>query len=736
MLGSQGDQPSKFDAADLGQKVRRSLPIALVIALAAGLLTFGVLSLTPSRHTAESRMAIKTQEAKTVATAREDAKSAAAAAKPVDATKINTHLRALADPKLLSKVAGQLRLAERSEFGGSDTGGLVGQVMQLVGLGGQEPRAAASSEVIARVKQRLTIAPVADNRFIVVRFVSGSAPLSMAFVDRLTKTYQKSLVGHPFNETKQEIDELVAKTANLKSEVAAANAEAEQIRAKINQLRSGSSDASVNHRRLVELKAKLVEAQATKSQAESKWRNVRELMQQGKVSAVPELQKSPVIRRLVAQRSRQERQLANAQRTLLPAHPRLKRLRADVARVKRTIHGELLKFVRGLEKEFRTVAFRVEDLEREVAELNAKAIDTTAEEGRLSQLQSRAASKRSELEQVQRELEGKMILVVNKPPADLAQIVVPAKLVGGSGVTEKAPYTLLAMAVSFVLGLALIMAKELLLTGNAINAPSNKGEIRTSSVPSATVGARLNLPTAEENPVPNTEPHPEAASIDEPIAAKGDVFEHASVAGIADHLLDLGQDVSGFRSILIGEHDGIDPSEPGMELANSLSRSGAQVVVVDWNVKADRFGPSIGVGERPGLTELLYGEANFEDVIGNVPGSRVHYINAGAGLDVQGYELDDEGLNLVLDALDEAYDHIVVVGRFDAAQLLFEVIQGRFDAGIVVCERNGRVDTRFDPAGTFLGFEVMDIDIIHYVRQASPAFAMVDPAPVRQMERV
>ena len=116
--------------------------------------------------------------------------------------------------------------------------------------------------------------------------------------------------------------------------------------------------------------------------------------------------------------------------------------------------------------------------------------------------------------------------------------------------------------------------------------------------------------------------------------------------------------------------------------------------MIDWNRNADRFARNFGVGDQAGITELLHGEANFEDIVGNVPNSRVHYINAGAGLDLAEYELDEEGLNLVLDALDEAYDQIVVIGRFEAAQILFELIQGRFDAGIVISDGHdkGRQD--------------------------------------------
>ena len=67
-------------------------------------------------------------------------------------------------------------------------------------------------------------------------------------------------------------------------------------------------------------------------------------------------------------------------------------------------------------------------------------------------------------------------------------------------------------------------------------------------------------------------------------------------------------------------------------------------------------------------------------------------------------------LNLVLDALDEAYAHIVVVGEQDSVRHLFETIQGRFDAGVIVSSSANSVLR--DPPGTLLGFEVAEIEII------------------------
>jgi tyrosine-protein kinase Etk/Wzc len=114
-----------------------------------------------------------------------------------------------------------------------------------------------------------------------------------------------------------------------------------------------------------------------------------------------------------------------------------------------------------------------------------------------------------------------------------------------------------------------------------------------------------------------------------------------------------------------------------------------------------------------GLTEILLGEALFEDVIRREPASSVHVIAAGEAFPGGARAVDPHHLNLVLDALDEAYEHIVVFGGHATSRILFEAIEGRFDAGIVVGDNPSST-------GTLLGFAVVDIDVLHYAPPAAP----------------
>jgi succinoglycan biosynthesis transport protein ExoP len=153
-----------------------------------------------------------------------------------------------------------------------------------------------------------------------------------------------------------------------------------------------------------------------------------------------------------------------------------------------------------------------------------------------------------------------------------------------------------------------------------------------------------------------------------------------------------------------------------------MAEAGADVILIDWSPEGAGIAERMGIDPRAGLNELLQGTATFEDVVTRIPASGAHFIPAGTAVLDRDALLDPDQLNLTLDALDTAYDQIVVVARHDVARALFEAILGRFDAGIIVSEPRRR-SFAADQAGSFLGFEVADIELFRLERSKSNQLA-------------
>jgi Mrp family chromosome partitioning ATPase len=196
------------------------------------------------------------------------------------------------------------------------------------------------------------------------------------------------------------------------------------------------------------------------------------------------------------------------------------------------------------------------------------------------------------------------------------------------------------------------------------------------------------------------------------------------VATLARHLQNQRQSEGGHRVILTGEPATIDASVEALELSKAIADDGQYVLLIDWSPRGEGWAEKAGLDASKGFNDLLRGHALFDQIIQRVPGSSAHAIASGSALADTDSEIDPDQLNLILDALDEAYDHIIVAGRYDEARKLFEIIEGRFDAGIVVVEAPRVAPILEDVSQTFLGFDVADIDLIRFERQASAGSAV------------
>ena len=726
MRGQMSASPDDIDIVSLWSALRRSLPKLMIVTLCAGALTFGVLSLMAPRYASEAQLAIVSKSTNPFPDAGKAAAAPDSVSPRMDKEAMNTHARALIAPDLVLRVADELKLRNSREFN-SALGNLdlLGGIMRLVGLAG--PRAGESEEdrVLGEVFKRLEVAVAKESRFIPIRFSSADPQLAANFANALAEAYRTSLVSDTIQETKQVVNALDPKIEQLRKEVIDAETEVERYRVQIDRTIGGQARTPLIDQRLAELTAEISKADAMKSEADVKWRTARELLATGNAEVLPEIQKSPLIQNLVQQRVRAERQMSELSASLLPAHPRMQQLNADLNGLKRQITSEVGKFVTSVEKETKVASLRVEALTKHLTELKGRVINSSGDDAKLRSIEASAKAKRAELERLQRQLEDNNTVVVTKTVPIEARIISPARPSSVPVFPKKGPFALLAMAATMMLGLAWIVTRELLVGARPSPSAggSSGGSDKRTLVPRPTVVEPTLVsaaPTAWLASAPTAATM--SAEADEPtLAAPAARVAGATLETLAVQLIDKAGAQGGFRTLVAGARAGIDVGAEGRELANGLVKAGKQVVLIDWSLDGHGIAASLGLATKPGMTDLLAGKCSFEDVVARLPGSEAHFIACGSASDELATGLDAEGLNLVLDALDEAYDHIVVAAGHAAATSLFEAIQGRFDAGITVAGAGDRVNVLDQAPDSFLGFEVTDIEVIRFERSAAPA---------------
>lgn len=700
--------PDDIEMSRVFDALKRNARLLGLLSLAVGGVTYSALSLMAPRYQSEAELAIV---AKGASGAFSDPRSLAQGpdviATRMDKEAINTHVRAMQSPELLGKIATDLKLKDRSEFnsalGPTDT---LDSVLRLVGIGGPKSGENERDRVLAALRSKLEVYSAKESRFIGVRMTSIDPELAAEIANALAENYRASLAEQGVVEIDDLQSVLAAKITKLTAEVAAAETEVDRYRGQIDGFRGGSQNTGLNEQQMSELTAELTRAKTARGEADARARSAREMMNAGSADTLADVQKSPLIQNLVQQRVRIERQISELSTTLLPGHPRMRQLNADLAGLKRQIEAEIAKIVEGLEKEAKVAADREESIKQSLDAIKARVVTNAPEEAQLRQLEASAKAKRTELENLQAQLEA------NRKRLDMRAQPVEAQII-----SKAQPVSVPVFPKKFQLSALMAVATLMFATAWTITGALFQGARRApDTAPQPKARARA-------EPVLIPEPEPLLREMDEkenppelPLAeSKILMISGDNIAGLARHIECKRPTQGGHRTLLTGESDSIDPREEALALVKAIARGGAEVILLDWSPSASGILRSTGLDTGRGLNELIQGKASFAEIIQRLPGSTAHAIASGCANN-SGSNVDPDHLNLVLDALDEAYEFIVVAGRHDEARKLFETIEGRFDAGIVVAAPRQSVPLLSDPPGTFLGFDVAEIDIIRLER--------------------
>ena len=199
------------------------------------------------------------------------------------------------------------------------------------------------------------------------------------------------------------------------------------------------------------LNTQLNNARALKSDAESKARLIREMLQSGKPIEASEVLNSELTRRLSEQRVTLRAQLAEQSSTLLDGHPRIKELRAQLADLDRQLREEASKVSRSLDNDARIAGGRVEGLSASLDQLKKQARSTNGQDVQLRALEREAKAQRDLLESyLAKYREANTRENIDAAPAD-GRIISRASVSNTPAYPKKLPIVLIATLATLML---------------------------------------------------------------------------------------------------------------------------------------------------------------------------------------------------------------------------------------------------------------------------------------------
>ena len=359
-------------ATSLWAVLLRSWLRVLIVSGLVGALTFGALSTTQQYYAATVQL--RDSSVKAVADA-------------------------LRSRDVAETLVAELELAKSPAFNSAlAPAGIADRLLRRVGIGKPRPGETAEQAMLAAYQRSLRVYPSRSANGVTIEFTSPSPEMSSRAVSRLAALYQASVGGEAAAPAIPVDTSLANEIEALARDVAAAEAAVAQARHKADASRDEAPNAGTADPQVADLAEAVVLARRERDNAEARTRTVRALIEKGRVEAVPDVQPSPTLHELIAERVRVEIQKRAAERSLPAGDARIAELQTKLSEIRWRMYREATSLVDDLEKAADAAAVREGQARVRLDQARSAAPEETDDAARLAALEGDAAAKRGALE--------------------------------------------------------------------------------------------------------------------------------------------------------------------------------------------------------------------------------------------------------------------------------------------------------------------------------------------------
>lgn len=635
-----------LDLHALGQALVRKRGWIIVPTVLAAILSITAVNMITPRYKSEARILIDGRENVFL---RPNGERNDEQRSGLDAEAVTSQVQLLQSRDLARDIIRKNKLAERPEFDPVLQGfSPLKSVLALFGIGRDPFSMSPEERVLDAYYERFTAYAVDKSRVIVVEFQSRDPELAARVANSIAEGYLVLQQNARQEQAKAAGQWLSGEIENLRKKVAEAESRVEDFRSK-SSLFVGTNNTTLSNQQMGEINTQLNNARALKSDAESKARLIKEMLQSGKPIEASEVLNSELIRRLSEQRVTLRAQLAEQSSTLLDQHPRIKELKAQLADLDRQLREEAGKVSRSLENDSRIADGRVEGLIASLDQLKKQASSNNGQDVQLRAFEREAKAQRDLLESyLAKYREATTRENIEAAPAD-GRIISRASVSNIPAYPKKLPIVLITTLAT------LLLTSGAIVTGELLRMTAPRASAAFAAWPAAIRAPSL----VPASPVENENSEVAAAM---PVAPRADAprMDAAATSGEIERLADdlAGKAGAARKLTVLGTAPGESITLTTLTLARLMARK-AKIVVVDLAGAMPTIAAASADPAAPGLAELMQGQASFAQIITKDRLSRVHLVSAGRpGFDRA--QLQSPRLTLTIDALLRVYDHVLL----------------------------------------------------------------------------
>lgn len=553
--------------------------------------------------------------------------------------------------------------------------GPVRRLLILLGLASNPYDHPPEERVLENFYDRLLVYTIGRSRVLAIEFRSRDPDLAARGANLVADLYLNLQEAAKKDTARSASTWLGPAIDQLRSRVAEAEAKVETFRSRTGLL-TGGANTTITAQQLSDLNAQLAQARSTQADSQAKARLIRDMIRSRQTAEIPDVANNELIRRLTEQSINLRAQLALESRTLLPQHPRIKELNAQLSDLETQMRGAAERTVRTLENEARIAGSRVESLQAAVDAQKTVAATANGDEVQLRALEREARAEREQLESyLTRYREALARDVENATPPD-ARIVSRATVPQVPSFPKKIPTIALITLATLIFAIGAVVGRELL-GSRGVDLPSPWAPAPGRS--EETQQRRMSVSGYLEPPSHRFAPEPPAGTVVAAGLAAGaaalNTSERYNFDSLVARLSKTKVEDRGRRVLVTSVERAVDAADMAKGLGRMLSRNGRAILV-----SLDRDPGDSAKG--PGLTDLVGGEASFSDIIERESGLRLHTVPVGK-LDVDVLHKDRSGVDLALSAFGQTYDWVLCVLRHSREDALLSLFAAQVDAVVI-----------------------------------------------------
>ncbi len=640
------------------------LPVLIVF-----LSTLAILTATKPRYTSSAQILVNSPQSTFSRPQQENVQEVTP-----DNLAIGSHEQLLLSRDLARDVTLQQNLLDSSEFSPNGRGaGFFQRFLSMIGLSRNPGDLTAEENVINAYFDRLSVARVNESRVIAVNFTSTDPRLAAEVANGVVDRYIETLRIARQQSTNDAALWLEEQIDQLRNKVELAEARVASYRSS-NGLLLGANNATLSSQQLSELNTQLILARTARAEAQARAQMINEMLSSGgSLDSASDVLNSPLIQRLQEQLVTLRRQIAQLTATLLPSHPRMIELNAEIVDLRHQIRSEAEKVVEGLQNEASIAGARENALRASLNSLSQDAGQNGGAEVELRALEREATA--------QRELLESFLAKYREASAQqqLTALPVQARIISRAAVStapsfpRKIPILVVTTIGAALLTIAVIISTELVKAGASLN--TGQMTARQPLPHPVDIQSPDGAVDFEENPEEQpfsvvASPHPQTVS--------------SSVRDTIAAIYDIGMVDESSRIIVCAPQRQNPDNYSSLNIARGMAQDGHKVVVIDGNMRASRIASQTGLNSAPGFSDLLAETHEFVHVLQRDPDSRIHIITSGTHLSDPSRMIRQDRLEQVLDALEGTYNYILIDGPPVLLASETQILAARCDCAVIV----------------------------------------------------